>query len=169
MRIKTLAKQFLPPGWSTEKEINTACLSLLMVILCGIISLVTFTYAQMSITSNGFGTRIFKPGVMLLPFDEMMRGRFLPFWIHTALCVVLGFRHYHSFYEDSMSIYVMKRLRDPFELHVRCVTLPLLLFFAGLLLALLLIYLLWLLYNCAIPETWRPTEDTLRIWQLFLP
>ena len=78
---------------------------------------------------------------------------FIGFLILTLMMIVLVFRNYSSFTNGSHSIYVMKRLPEGSELHIRCLTLPLITITGCIVAALILLALYYLFYMLVTPDT----------------
>lgn len=107
-------------------------------------------------------------------FSEMLRVSFLGFAPLAVWMPLLAGVHYLYHYRDGRSIYLMRRLPDRWELHRRCLFLPL----AGLLavgiLSLALAVGYFFLYRWAIPEGLIPGPEWQGIWYrwmagVFLP
>lgn len=97
------------------------------------------------------------PGRIIIPFPELMAG--LPLWglwLYLAAMLVQVGRHYAWHTRGSMSIYLMKRLPDRWELHRRCWTVPVLAALMELVLFAVMTGLCWLLYRFATPEGCLP-------------
>lgn len=109
---------------------------------------------------------------VLIPGAQMPSFRFLLtnsplghtmacFVLLAVLMLVLIVGRYHSFYEGSRSIYLMKRLPDRWELHRRCLPLPLLAALLVLLSAAALTLLYFGLYLLITPSACLPPN----VWQ----
>lgn len=59
------------------------------------------------------------------PFDRLLRSALIPFALLAGWMVALALVHLLSHYQESRSIYLMRRLPDRWELWRRCLTLPL--------------------------------------------
>ena len=59
------------------------------------------------------------------PFDRHLRRALIPFALLAGWMVALALVHLLSHYQESRSIYLMRRLPDRWELWRRCLTLPL--------------------------------------------
>lgn len=59
-------------------------------------------------------------------FDDMLWPSLWGFWFALIIPPVQAVQNYQSHYKDSRSIYLMRRLPDRWELHRRCLILPLL-------------------------------------------
>lgn len=99
-----------------------------------------------------FPNRVLIEGAHIAPFSEIIGGSldFFPlFWLFMGLEVLSAY-YYHR--KDSMSIYLMRRLPDRWELHRRCWGRPLILTAASLLVMgaiLLLYYVIYLVFTPA--------------------
>lgn len=101
--------------------------------------------------------RRLRPGAVMAPFQELMVGTPLTlFGIYFFALLILGGFHYLYHRKGSMSIYLMKRLPNRWELHRRCWGVPLLGAAAGLLLMTALMLLYYLFYCCVTPDVCRP-------------
>jgi len=66
--------------------------------------------------------------------------------IFIIICIVMIIRNYAFYYKDSKSIYLMKRLPNPAELHVRSLVLPLTAILINIAATGLFMYLYYLYY-----------------------
>lgn len=76
---------------------------------------------------NGLLRPVLDPEQTIAPFFSLLRGMPLAgMWCFFAVMAIYVWRFYTWHTQDSMSIYTMRRLSDPWELHRRCWLLPLL-------------------------------------------
>lgn len=59
------------------------------------------------------------------PFDRLLSGALIPFVLLAGWMAALVLVHFLSYYQESRSIYLMRRLPDRWELWRRCLLLPL--------------------------------------------
>ena len=107
-------------------------------------------------------------GVTIRSLNDLMRLKFFGVWGYLGVCLFLLVWHYTSFTRDSMSIYVMRRIPDAKELHVRCLTLPIAALLLGALLTALLLFAYTQLYWNSTPAQCLPAYTTLDVWGAFL-
>ena len=84
--------------------------------------------------------------------------------------LVCGFNaaaNYASFFRQSKSIYVMKRLPSAKELHVRCLTIPAVACAVGFLVSLILLAIFAAVYHHGVPARCMPPAETLQIWEAY--
>ena len=110
-------------------------------------------------------TEIF-PGAIMEDFVVLIDRCFVGFAI-VALCMVfLTGYHYWYHWQDSRSIYLMRRLPKRWELHRRCVVLPLIAIILSACIAFILLLLLYAFYmnrtpaQCIAPGQWQ------KIWSV---
>ena len=108
-----------------------------------------------------YGTQILRQGAVMPTLNTLLRHKFTVFWALRA------FANYWSFFTETKSIYLMKRLKDPNELRRRCIAIPAAACGAALILFLLLLWLFVLIYRNGVPARCMPPEETLNIWGAF--
>lgn len=96
--------------------------------------------------------------------NSMMEGVFVLWPLLVVFGVAIAVMNYRSYFYPNKSIYVMKRLRSRWELHLRCLVFPVvwIIFVTGVCIALGCIYHHMYFHN-TIPE--RIPETTLDIWR----
>jgi len=96
-----------------------------------------FTYSSRYYDIVDRKTGYIQPFQKMPPFGEMLFQ--YGFRLFAVACVAFVIANYLYFFQESKSIYTMRRLRSAWELHLRCWTLPvlgaLLLLFCSVLLA----------------------------------
>ena len=114
-----------------------------------------------------YGTQILRQGAVMPTLNTLLRHKFTVFWAYTALCALRAFANYRSFFTETKSIYLMKRLKDKNELSRRCLAIPAAACGAALVLFLLLLLVFVLIYRNGVPARCMPPEETLNIWGAF--
>lgn len=56
--------------------------------------------------------------------NTLLRHKLAVFWAYAGFCALRAFANYWSFFTETKSIYLMKRLKDPNELRRRCIAIP---------------------------------------------
>ena len=59
-----------------------------------------------------YGTQILRQGAVMPTLNTLLRHKFTVFWAYTAFCALRAFANYCSFFTETKSIYLMKRLKD---------------------------------------------------------
>ena len=110
---------------------------------------------------QGSVTRTLREGAIMPDFVELL-DKYLWGFVVVALCMAAyGVYHYLYHYQGSKSIYLMRRLPDRWELHRRCLTLPV----AGIVISMLCMVVCLLLFywvymtftpaSCLMPDQWQ--------------
>lgn len=95
-------------------------------------------------------------GMTMTPFRDLIVYPMILFRFAPVVPLLSIPSFYLYYYQETKSVYLMKRLESPWEMHCRCLILP----FAGMFLAVLagaVVYgLYYLLYLCCTPEHLLP-------------
>ena len=167
--MKTKLERLAPPGMDVRRELLIYLGMALLFIAC--FSLPYFYDLQQALDDlyawYGYGTKVLIKGSVMESFGSLMRHKFMAFWSYVCLCLGTGAGHYQMFRQESRSIYVMKRLKDPLELHRRCWALPLLAIAFGVVLMLVLTGIYKAVYLAKVPAVCLPASDEFDFWRLF--
>ena len=159
--------KWMPPGSSLRTELALCGLAAFVMIFCWSAGFFTaYQDALSQLYTTRYGVRVLRTSVMMAPVSELLHHRFAGLWGYALCCLGLAAAHYASFYRESKSIYVMKRLPRARELHIRALTLPVAALAAGILLVALLLGVYLLVYFCATPAQCIPGAVALNIWEV---
>lgn len=114
-----------------------------------------------------YGTQILRQGAVMPSLNTLIRHKFTVFWAIRPSARCAPFANYRSFFTETKSIYLMKRLKDKNELSRRCLAIPAAACGAALVLFLLLLLVFVLIYRTGVPARCMPPEETLNIWGAF--
>ena len=97
-------------------------------------------------------------GLTMTPFRDLIAFPMIVFHIAvlTPLLHIPGL--YGYFYQESKSVYIMKRLNSPMELHLRCLVLPLLCMLLIAVIGAMMYWLYYLVYVTCTPEILLPAN-----------
>ena len=149
-------KRFAPPGMDLFRLrlLNAVALAVSIVFSMGFL----ISYSQeLSELKRNMEYPVYA-GLSITPFRDLIEVPMIVFRIAFFLPLLNLPDLYGYFVQDAKSIYVMKRLRNAGELHLRCLTLPLL---SMLLMAAagVTVYLLYyLIYMTCTPEILLPAN-----------
>lgn len=110
-----------------------------------------YTDALSRLYVHGLGSRRLIPGAQMAPFSRLVLGCDLGFSLMCIAMVLLGVYHYYYHTQEAKSIYLMRRLPRKEELHIRCLSLPVVGAAGGLALLGLLTVLFFGIYNTCTP------------------
>lgn len=114
------------------------------------------------------GRLVLTEGAVMVEFGYLLDKTFLGFAL-MALCMAgLAVWHYAGHYQGGRSIYIMRRLPDRWELHRRCLTLPMLGVLGCLVCAIALLLIYYAIYQNATPEQCLPGDQWARLWQIWM-
>ncbi len=151
--MKIDLQRYLPLGSRPSDEIAWLTLGLGGCALCSTSFLLHFTKALDGLYIIQLDQKVLRPDASMPPFSQLL-GRW--FWAGFALYLlfmaVLVVYHYRLHRSGSKSIYLIKRTWNPWELHRRCWTFPLI----GAVLGLLLLNALLLGYRQLYMNTTPP-------------
>ena len=100
--------------------------------------------------------KILKEGAIIAPFSSLFSIYFSGFVLVALFLLGYVIYHYSYFRQESMSIYLMKRLPDKRELHKRALTVPVLAVLATICVALAAVLLYFVIYLLATPRACLP-------------
>lgn len=168
MNLKQNITNYAPVGADIRSEL--AGYGIMLLFIFAISSSFLFSYANALDNLYGYhyGRRILLSDAMMPNINELMKHSFSGIWGLLVDCIVMVCSHYRSFYHDSKSIYVMKRIPHGSELHRRCLTLPLFGFLAGILFTAILIGIYVFAYYHMTPVQCLPEYTPLDLWRILL-
>ena len=161
-RIRIDWDRLAPVGLGGRLTVRRICVGLLLVDLY---EWIAFTnkfshYQRMLYQYIPNGGKELLPGAVMAPFYQTLSNNSWGAGI-SLLMIPLALWHYFYHYQDSRSIYLMRRLPDRRELWRRCLTIPLLglaaciLLYGGNLFIFYAIYESFIPPQCLQPGQWR--------------
>ncbi len=112
--------------------------------------------------------KVLLKGAVMVDFIDLVEYAFLGFFLAILLSLALGLYHYAYHYQDSKSIYLMRRLPKTFELHRRCWSVPVAAALAIAAVMILLFLLYFALYLAITPEGCLAPHQWQKIWSVIL-
>ena len=155
-----------PPGAEILEQTNRYFGQLIFAVLWSLGFLFRYSSARSNLyytTSHG---RYLQSGAMMPEFGDLLGRAFLVVRVMLLILVVCIALNYYSFHQGSKSIYLMRRLPDPMELHRRCILLPVLGMAGCLLLRGVLIFVYFAVYMLATPEGCLPPDQWQKFWSV---
>lgn len=142
-------KKRFPLGFDYKTEIRSIITLLGFAIFMNIILVINIFKHKNYLYYRG---RLI-PSRFMTDFSELSRGMQFGFILLIIYSVSMIYAHYRYHYKGSKSIYTMKRINDPMELHIRCLIVPLIVIISSILLAGLMIYINYEIYHMLVPKT----------------
>ncbi len=160
-----------PCGFELKYELRLFLWGMVVSILYGNLFFIRLYNTWYELFEQGWEdgkwvTKGVREGAIMRNFPELLDKALFGFLIVAICMMVFIIIHYGFHYQGSKSIYLMKRLPDKWELHRRCITLPL----VGIGICLITAFLLLLLYyavymivtppECIIENQWQKLWTT---------
>ena len=123
-------------------------------------------YHRLFYTSGG--SRYLRSQAMMPEFTELLGGSLNGIYVICLLLLAAVILNYASFYRESKSIYLMKRLPNRWELHRRCILLPALGLAGSLTLRAILLMIYFAVYILITPDRCLPPEQWQKLWSVLL-
>ncbi len=162
---KEKLRPYAPVGMNLNTEFWVFILGLIFSTLFSLFFFADFDNAYDRLFRHEGDRKILRPDAVMPDFDVLALQYFVGFGILALIMLLFIFFHYGYHHQETKSIYLMRRLSDPWELHRRCLTLPLLGAGATLLVAFVLLLLFFAVYMAVTPEECLTPCQWQKIWR----
>lgn len=163
-------KDSFPPDTVRWKEILGYVLTCaVFVVGAGFIDgMLSYVNAEDALYEElSYGRRLL-PGAQMPGYGDLIGGTMLLYWLYVALCLARVFDYYMQFYRETKSIYVIKRLPDGRrEMRARCWTAPVVAIVAGTVAAVMVLFVIYIVYRFATPDGCLPDDVQFVFWRAF--
>ncbi len=163
-----MIRKLFPPGARIKRELLLCGLMIGFVVGGGVTFFIQYRTNHDELYDVHAGIRVLNPSNKMPPLSSLVSGRLLYLWSLLICCILIIIFHYASFYRESRSIYWMKRIPSRAELHVRCLTVPLVTIAIGLIIAYVLFRLYVWCYFHYTPEPCVPEQTVPTFWRALL-
>ncbi len=117
---------------------------------------------------NVRGEKVLREGAMMTEFTELMEGVLVGFLILAIIMLMSCIYNYAYHWQGSKSIYLMRRLPNAWELHKRCLTLPIVSILICGIAAFILLCIYYGIYMAVTPEQCLAPGQWQKIWGISL-
>lgn len=153
---------YAPAGMELKQEKTVFIIGMIMssVFSFGFFGIVFSDCLEKLYWKNGADRSVI-PGAMMMNFTEIFGEALLGFKVVVALMIAAAVMHYAYHFAESRSIYTMRRLPSVWELHRRCLTLPICGIIISLMTAFAILLICYGFYvgltpkECIIPGQWQ--------------
>ena len=157
-----------PPGANIEYQVNWYFGGLIFI---GVWSLgfpfrFSTEYNRLYYTTDSI--RYLRSQAMMPEFHELLGGSLRAVFVVVLVLLICIVMNYASFRQGSKSIYLMKRLPNPWELHRRCILLPALGMAGALILGFTLLMIYFAIYMLVTPDRCLPPDQWQKLWSVLL-
>lgn len=115
---------YAPPGISFAREVTYWKLLMIAGTLWSMLFLLQYVECRNALYKTVAGKKVLIEGAMMPTFEDLMTGRLELFYLVIIYCIIIAAYHYFYHYQGSRMMYLMKRLPNKWEVHVRCLSLP---------------------------------------------
>lgn len=148
-----------PLGVNVSSEWHGYVAGLVVAVCYSMIFLIRYFNARANLYEWTLKGEQLIEGAIMPDFAELMDGMLLVFAAIALTMAGLAVYHYIYHYQDTKSIYVMRRLPSRWELHRRCLTLPVVgLLLCGAAVMLLILLYFWIYMGCTPEECLVPGQ-----------
>lgn len=148
--------RFVPPGM-TALRIKVATVTAIVLSLLFSLGFLASYHQELAELKRQMEYPVFH-GLTITPFRDLIIFPMIAFHISVLLPLTHVPGLYGYFYQDSKSIYLMKRLNNPMELHLRCLVLPLGAMVLTAAIGMIVYWLYYLIYMTCTPEILLPAN-----------
>ncbi|MBQ8518057.1 MAG: hypothetical protein IJ455_00435 [Agathobacter sp.] len=125
MREKTKwLEKYAPPGIDVSTEIAWLIGGNVLATLHSMMFLVHYVTARGELYERRVSGMVLIEGTVIRGFGELTAGVFLSMQVVCIIALLVSVYHYFYHYQGSKMMYLMKRLPDKWEVHKRCLALP---------------------------------------------
>ena len=158
-----------PPGVDIEVERNWFIGGLVCAWIYSSGFLFRFSWAKNALYEYRQGMRIrLLPDAMVPDFTELLGRSLYGFYVLALMMIGVILLHYASHWQGSKSIYLMRRLPSRWELHRRCILLPVLAMGISLAAAGLTLAVYFAAYMLTTPDGCLPPDQWQKLWSVLL-
>ena len=161
--MKRFLERSFPPGYGCKTELTAIFITLGAGVLISLFSFLSAFFAARRTLYIRRGAELILDESSVMPdFVYILGDKLLILLILAALIFVLATMIHYAYYQNgSRSIYLMRRLPNRFELHRRCLVVPLISALVFVLIAAFLLLIYYAVYMrftpevCLTPNQWQ--------------
>ena len=163
--MKSKLVKYAPPGYDYQFDKTFYFVGLGVATAFSFSYLIRFGEAKGELYTYHLGEKELIPGAIMPDFIDIFRGSLWGYLVLAfAMLLLIAFR-YASYYQNSKSIYLMKRLPDKFEMHRRCIVVPVITAISCMLVAFLVLLLYLGHYMLFTPDACLTPGQWAKIWR----
>lgn len=168
MQLERKLERQVPPGVQVRHELKWFVCGEIASLLYSCGFLFHYWQAYQSLFLRNGLARVLDTSAVMPDFVQVLGGSLVGFLMLALGMTAVVVYHYAYHYQGSKSIYLMQRLPSRWELHRRCITLPLLAVVACLGAALLLLISYFAVYMAFTPRVCLAPQQWQKIWSVLL-
>lgn len=164
VQLKRRLEGNVPAGLNYRQELTWLAYGGAASFLYSLGFLLRYSHHYRSLFLQVGAAQVLDTSAIMPDFVEVLGSGLVGFLILALGMAALVINHYAYHYQGSKSIYLMQRLPNRWELHRRCITLPLLAVIVCLCVALLLLLVYFAVYMTVTPPACLAPEQWQQIW-----
>ena len=168
MRLERRLERNVPAGLNYRQELTWIAYGGVASLLYSIGFLIRYAGHYQSLFLWVGGSRVLDTNAAMPDFLQVLGSSLSGFFILALSMSALVVNHYAYHHQGSKSIYLMQRLPSRWELHRRCLALPLLAVVACLVVTLLLLLIYFAVYMTATPPACLAPGQWQQLWNALL-
>lgn len=168
MSFERTLERSVPAGLNYRQELQWLAYGGVASLIYSLGFLIRYSHHYQSLFQQVGASRLLDTSAVMPDFVEILGSGLIGFLVLTLCMAALLINHYAYHYQGSKSIYLMQRLPSRWELHRRCITLPLLAVIVCLCVALLLLLVYFAIYLAVTPPACLAPQQWPRIWNAIL-
>lgn len=114
----------VPPGVNLAQEVFYWVMSMIISTVWSMLFLLRYAETRNELYKTVAGKRVLIEGAMMPSFENLISNLFVVFFLVIVYCVIIVAYHYFYHYQGSKMMYLMRRLPSKWEVHRRCLFLP---------------------------------------------
>ncbi|MBQ3136196.1 MAG: hypothetical protein IJB74_01805 [Clostridia bacterium] len=162
-------KKIIPVGYKPEKELWIYCSVILMAILRSLFYFISYYSAYNNMFHDYGDKMVLIENITMVDFCNIIAdGTFDVFKVAIFIFLAMIGVNYGYHYRDSKSIYTMRRLPNKYELHIRCIALPLTAIIISIILSFALLMVFYCHYMTVTPDELLLPAQWEKLWDYII-
>ncbi len=160
--------RLFPPGLERSRELTLFCWGYVLSLIFSLSYYIHLSDAVNQLYRYNGRVKYIPEGRLMPDFYTLIRSSFAGFWIVCIMMLVFAGLHYTYHRQGTKSIYLMLRLPKRWELHRRCLTMPLVGIGICLVSAFIVLLIFYASYMLATPEQCLVPGQWENLWSVIL-
>ena len=161
-------ERYAPPGYELKTELRYILYISVASFLVSFMFFLRFREAYNLLFDFENGVKVLLPNAQMPDFETLIKGAFSSFQALSLWISYYIWYHYRYFKVETKSVYLMLRLPNRFEYHMRCWAIPLAFILLSYLAIILLKVVYFTYYLNMIPLTAWPPGQSMNLWSVIL-
>lgn len=140
---KSRLDKYAPMGINIAKEVMLYIMLMTISVFNSLLFIGRYLSERGALYEWVAGKRVLNEEAKIPAFSKLIEGCFVCFGIAIVVMVAILFYHYIYHYQESKSIYLMRRLTNKWELHRRCMAMPI----GAIVVAIVIMIILYFVYQ----------------------